>query len=172
MNSSSHLRRTATPNPPPTDRSHPALRTFAVVAMCLVLAVVAATRWRLLEAPLERDEGEYAYMGQQLLQGVAPYGTAANMKWPGTYLAYAAIMAVLGQTPAGIHGGLLLVNLASSLLLFALTRRIAGTIGGAAAAATHAVLTIGVPTLGLAAHATHFVVVCALGGLVLLTGRW
>jgi len=29
------------------------------------------------------------------------------MKWPGTYVAYAVIMAVFGETAAGIHLGLL-----------------------------------------------------------------
>ncbi len=144
---------------------------LALVAMGLVLAVVAAIRLRLLEFPLERDEGEYAYMGRLLLHGVAPYGEAASMKWPGTYLAYAAIMALFGQTTSGIHGGLLLVALGSSALVFVLARRIDGIVGGATAAAAHAVLAIGVPTLGLAAHATHFVVLFALGGIVLLTAR-
>jgi len=142
---------------------------LALVAMGVVLVTVAAIRLRLLEFPLERDEGEYAYMGRMLLQGVAPYGEAANMKWPGVYLAYAAIMAVFGQSTSGIHAGLLLVTLGSSALLFVLTRRIAGIVGGATAAAAHAVLAIGVPTLGLAAHATHFVMLFALGGMVLLT---
>ena len=144
-------------------------QVLALVAMGVVLAVVAAIRLRLLGFPLERDEGEYAYMGRMLLQGVAPYGEAANMKWPGTYLAYAAIMALFGQTTSGIHAGLLLVTLGSSALVFVLARRIAGIVGGATAAAAHAVLAIGVPTLGLAGHATHFVVLFALGGMVLLT---
>jgi hypothetical protein len=52
----------------------------------VILAVIAA-RIRLLSAPLERDEGEYGYLGQLILQGIPPYGVAANMKLPGTYLA-------------------------------------------------------------------------------------
>lgn len=38
-------------------------------------------------APLERDEGEYAYAGQLMLQGIPPYQLAYNMKLPGTYAA-------------------------------------------------------------------------------------
>lgn len=158
------------PDLPATTRPwwrHPAC---ALVASALVLTVVVAVRWRMREFPLERDEGEYAYMGRLILDGGAPYGEAANMKWPGTWLAYAAIMAVFGQTTAGIHAGLLVVNLLSCALLFVLGRRICGTVGGAAAAAAHAVLAVGSPVMGLAAHATHFVVVCSLGGFVVLTG--
>ena len=35
--------------------------------------LVVAIRIRLLGIPLERDEGEYAYAGQLILQGVPPY---------------------------------------------------------------------------------------------------
>lgn len=37
--------------------------------MVLLLAVVIAVRVGLLDVPLERAEGEYAYMGQLLLKG-------------------------------------------------------------------------------------------------------
>src|SRR5581483_8728118 len=88
----------------------------------VVLAILwsASVRYRLRAMPLERDEGEYAYAGQLLLQGIPPYQLAYNMKLPGTYFAYAAIMAVFGQTVQGIHNGLLVVNLASILLMFLL----------------------------------------------------
>src|ERR1700688_1285703 len=86
--------------------------------MVVVLVIVAVARLRLLDFPLERDEGEYAYAGQLILQGVPPYQECYNMKWPGTYVAYAAIMALFGQTPAGIHLGLLFVSLATAWLVF------------------------------------------------------
>src|SRR5258706_52249 len=77
----------------------------------LLVAIVfsAAIRFRLLEFPLERDEGEYAYAGQLILQGIPPYKLACNMKLPGVYFAYAGIMAVFGQTITGIHIGLIVV---------------------------------------------------------------
>src|SRR5277367_1344928 len=77
----------------------------------VVLAVILSAdivRIRLLAVPLTRDEGEYAYAGQLILQGVPPYELAYNMKLPGTYYGYAAGMAVFGQTPTGIHLTLLL----------------------------------------------------------------
>jgi hypothetical protein len=37
-----------------------------------VLGLTIASRIRLLGIPLERDEGEYAYAGQLMLQGIAP----------------------------------------------------------------------------------------------------
>src|SRR5438093_9218278 len=72
----------------------------------LMIVVTVGVRLRLRDMPLERDEGEYAYAGQLILQGIAPYKLVYNLKFPGTYAAYALIMAIFGQTPAGIHLGL------------------------------------------------------------------
>src|SRR5438445_12562149 len=88
-------------------------RHRAWLLLGLTLLFVLTFRVRLRDMPLERDEGEYAYVGQLMLQGVPPYKEACNMKLPGTYAAYAVIMAIFGQTPSGIHLGLALVNAAS-----------------------------------------------------------
>lgn len=125
-------------------------------------------RIRLLNMPLERDEGEYAYAGQLMLQGVPPYVLAYNMKLPGTYAAYSLIMAGFGQSPAGIHIGLLLVNAGTAILLFFLVQRLFGSLAGLAAGSSYALLSTSASVLGFAAHATHFVALAAVGGLLLL----
>ena len=68
------------------------------LVVLLVLLFVGFIRFRLLDMPLERDEGEYAYAGQLILQGIPPYELAYNMKLPGTYFIYALGMAVFGET--------------------------------------------------------------------------
>ena len=144
--------------------------TRAIVFLLLILAVVTAIRIRLLDMPLERDEGEYAYAGQLLLQDVSPYKAAYNvtLKLPGTCVAYALIMAVFGQTATALHAGVILVNLASAMLVFVLARRIYGDAAGVIAAGTYALLSIVPETVGLAAHATHLVMLPVLAGVVLL----
>src|ERR1700722_3377984 len=101
-------------------------RGIGALSILLLLAVllVIFVRARLLPIPLERDEGEFAYAGQLMLEGIPPYKLAFNVKLPGTYAAYGAMMAVFGQTTIGIHIGFLLVNLASTTLLFLVARRI------------------------------------------------
>ena len=86
--------------------------------MALVVLVVSLIRLRLAGIPLERDEGEYAYMGSLILDGLAPYKEAYNMKLPGTYFMYALMMGIFGKTITGIHIGLLLVNAATMMVLF------------------------------------------------------
>lgn len=140
----------------------------AWVLVTTVILFFSLIRIRLRDVPLERDEGEYAYAGQLMLQGVPPYLLAYNMKLPGTYAAYAAILAVFGQTPAAIHVGLLIVNAASTLLVFLLGLRLAGALAAAVAAASFALLSTSPSVLGLAGHATQFVILPALAGILLL----
>jgi len=144
------------------------LRIVWWVLAATVLGLTIAIRIRLLGIPLERDEGEYAYAGQLMLQGIAPYKLAYNMKFPGTYAAYGVIMSIFGQTVSGIHLGLLVANVATVALVFLLGRRLLNLTAGIAAAATYAVLSVSPSVLGFAAHATHFVVLPVLGGALLL----
>ncbi len=151
------------------------LRPWMLVA--IVIALTVAVRIRLLGIPLERDEGEYAYAGQLMLQGIAPYKLVYSMKFPGIYAAYAAIMAVFGQTIIGIHLGLMLVNATTIVLVYLLGKRFFSPAAGIAASAAYALLSIGEGVVGTQAHATHFVALAALGGTLLLlrgieTRRW
>ena len=139
--------------------------------LVLTLAVVAYVRLRLADLPLERDEGEYAYAGQLILDGVPPYQLAYNMKFPGTYYAYAAQMMLFGQSPTGIRLGLLVVNLATALVVFLVGRRLAGTLAGAIGASAFSLLSVDRWCLGVFAHATHYVALpVAAGILAFLSG--
>ena len=143
-------------------------RRWAVVALVVAVLLVIIVRVRLLQLPLERVEGENAYAGQLLLEGIAPYKAAYDINLPGTYACYAAIMAVFGETPAGIHLGFLLVNLATLVLLFFVARRLWDVPHAVVACITYALLSMSKGVLGLEAHATHLVVLATLGGLLLL----
>lgn len=153
-------------------------RRLAAWLVPLLLAVVffGAIRYRLRGMPLERDEGEYAYAGQLMLEGIPPYTLAYNMKLPGIYAAYAVVMAVFGETAGGIHLGLLLVNAATTLLLFYLAARLFGRLTALVAAISYALLSTSASVMGFEAHATNFVVLPALLGILILlraleTGR-
>src|SRR5947208_10411829 len=104
----------------------------------LTILFVLAVRARLREMPLERNEGEYAYAGQLILQGIPPYKEVYNMKLPGTYAAYAVIMAILGQSPSAIHLGLALVNAGSIVFMFLLGRQLLDEAAGVVAAVAFA----------------------------------
>lgn len=149
-------------------RSRRVARTVGYALLLLTLLLFALIRFRLRSMPLERDEGEYAYAGQLILQGIPPYQLAYNMKLPGTYAAYALILATFGQTSSGIHLGLTLVNACETLIVFLIARRLLGSIAGVASGATYALLSTSPYVLGLAGHATHFVVLAASAGVLML----
>ncbi|MBF0555813.1 MAG: glycosyltransferase family 39 protein, partial [Nitrospirae bacterium] len=134
----------------------------------LAVLTVVFIRIRLLGIPLERDEGEYAYMGQLISHGVIPYKEAYSMKLPGTAFMYYVIMSVFGRGIAGIHLGLMAVNLAVLPALFLLSKRLFNERTAIVASASYAVISLSVPVLGFMAHATHFVVFFAVWGVYFL----
>jgi 4-amino-4-deoxy-L-arabinose transferase-like glycosyltransferase len=144
------------------------LKHWPWIAVAIIVLFVAAIRIRLLQIPLERDEGEFAYMGQLMLDGIPPYLMAYNMKMPGIYAAYALLMAVFGQTTGGIHIGLMLVNATAVVLLFLIARRLFDNIVAVVAAASYALLSLSPSVLGTSAHATQFIIPLFLGGTLLL----
>jgi hypothetical protein len=138
------------------------------ILLVLVMIAVASIRLRLLNMPLERDEGEYAYMGQLILQGIPPYESVYNMKFPGVYYMYAFFMAIFGQTTAGVHLGLIVVNLCSILLLFVLVKKMISQYAAIVASTVYGLLSVSVSFCGFAGHATHFVVLPAIAGTLFL----
>ena len=138
------------------------------IAVVAVMVLAALVRLRVAGVPLERDEGEYAYAGQLILNGIPPYQLAYNMKFPGTYYAFALIESVFGQTSWGIHVGLLVVNAATTVVLYFLARRVMGTFAACIAAIAFAILSLDRWTMGVFAHATHFVILPALAGFLVL----
>src|SRR5256885_5227767 len=133
----------------------PGLGAWALLG--LIVLGAAALRLRLLDVPLDRDEGEYGYFAQLLLQGVPPYAQAYNLKLPGIYGVYAAILAAFGQSPAAIHLGLLVVHAATAVLLLCLAAHLYNSTVAVSAAAVFAVLSLGPRPYGVAAYAEHFV---------------
>jgi Dolichyl-phosphate-mannose-protein mannosyltransferase len=154
-----------------TSKTRDQERALRIVWWALLVCVVGLTvyiRVRLLDMPLERDEGEYAYAGQLMLQGIPPYKLAYNMKFPGTYAAYAVMMSIFGQTIGGIHLGLLCANIASAALIVFIGRRILNTTAGTAAGISYLVLSLNPWVAGFAGHATQFLLVPVLAGVALL----
>ena len=140
----------------------------ARLGLAAMVVASALVRLRIAGLPLERDEGEYAYFGQLILRGEWPYVAAHNMKLPGVYYAYAAILSLFGETDVAIRVALLLVNAATIVLVATLARRFAGELASLTAAAVYAVLSLGTVVLGFTANTEHFVLLPAIAGLLLL----
>ena len=156
-------------NPSDSDcRTQQADLRVAVWGLLVVVLFTMIIRYGLISVPLERDEGEYAYGGQLILQGILPYQQIYNMKLPGIYAAYAGLMTVFGQTHVGIHLGLLFINAATIVLVFLLAKRLYDPIAGLGAAAAFATMSLLPSVQGIFANAEHFVILFCVGGLWIL----
>lgn len=153
---------------PPQENSATMLPGLHWIALAFALAYPAIVRLRMLALPLERDEGEYAYAGQLLLQGIPPYELVYNMKFPGTYAAYAAILGILGESVTAIRLGILLVTTITAVLLYLLGERWFGKTAGVITAAVYALLAVAPQALGVWGHATHFINLFVAAALLLL----
>jgi 4-amino-4-deoxy-L-arabinose transferase-like glycosyltransferase len=152
----------------PRDTSESGLKYYCWGILLLLILFVSFIRIRLISIPLERDEGEFAYMGQLILQGIPPYLISYNMKLPGIYAAYALMMFVFGESAEGIHLGFLIINAATVALVFLLGRHLYDSYTGLIASASFAILSVSPSVLGTSAHATHFVLLPALGGIIIM----
>jgi hypothetical protein len=121
---------------------------ICLFALCLRIPIAAI--------PLERDEGEYAYIAQRWLQGDLPYRDSFDQKPPGVHAMYVLIESICGTTPAAIHWGTQLYTLGTLAVLFALGRRLASPAVGLAAAAFAAFMTTDPSVLGNAANTEVF----------------
>ena len=139
---------------------------------CLAAGLIFTTyvRLRYLRLPLERDEGEFGVIAQNILRGDSPF-SAYIYKLPGVPYLYALFMAAFGQTSAAIHMALLGANLGASLALFACARKLMDARAAALAAVTYALFSLDYTVLGTAAHATQFVNLFLALGLWLLLRR-
>jgi hypothetical protein len=136
---------------------------YILLALCLLS--IALLRYRLIGIPLERDEGEFAYIGKLILEGIPPFREAYDQKLPGVYFMYALFMGLFGISAEGIHTGLICLNLLNMFFLFGVGQKVADSWVGLGAAAIYGLITATPAVTGTSAHATNFVVLFVLPGL-------
>ncbi|MBW2362706.1 MAG: glycosyltransferase family 39 protein [Deltaproteobacteria bacterium] len=127
-----------------------------VVIAWLALAACAfvALRAPLLALPLERDEGEYAYIAWRMQEGDVPYRDAFDQKPPGTFAAYWLAFETLGRNARSPRLLMHLWSLATAAVLFLLVRNLVGRLAGAGAVLVFAALSAD-PRVGAASANTE-----------------
>ena len=130
--------------------AHPLLGLSMVLAVSLLLRMLVA------DIPLERDEGEYAYIAQRWLLGEIPYLESFDQKPPAVFGVYAVILATIGSTPAAIHWGAQLWTLGTLALVVQLGRAWLCAPAALAAGLLMALLTVDHGFVGNAANTELF----------------
>lgn len=141
---------------------------YTVVITFFILGTIYV-RLQYIDLPLERDEGEYAYIAWRITEGTPPYLSAYTMKLPLVHILYALTFKILGTSAVSARFLLMAVNLASGLLLFHIAKHYCN--------ARIALLSLGLfllysalPTMhGLSANTEHFVVFFVLAGVAVFT---
>ncbi|MBW2286863.1 MAG: glycosyltransferase family 39 protein [Deltaproteobacteria bacterium] len=132
------------------------LRWTCAVVLFVAISAFVLVRVPLVSVPLERDEGEYAYIAQRLLEGDVPYRDAFDQKPPGTFFVYAAALSLLGPSVEGIHLFLHAWTAATALALFGCVRRREGPLAAAFAVLLFSVLSANPKLTGNAANTELF----------------
>jgi hypothetical protein len=112
----------------PPRRDLPSIRRWPlwveVLALGVVLVVSFAVRWPFRNVVLIRDEGEYAYLGQQILRGAVPYLEVYNQKTPLVFYLMAAIQKLDGPDLAVLRIATAGYGLLTTLMTYFLARRL------------------------------------------------
>lgn len=140
----------------------------ALLILALTLLFVLFVRVNLLDIPIERDEGGFAYIGKMAMEGQLLYTELHDIKLPGLYYTYGIFMKIFGYSPTGVHTMLLIFNLGTIALLFFFIRSFFDGLTAAIAAATFGIMSLSPNVLGFAAHATQLLLLPGFAGLWLL----
>ena len=103
-------------------RPRPSARQTILLVAGLIL-ITAAVRIPLLDVPLERDEGEYAYIAWRLGHNELPYRDWVDQKPPAIFWVYRVALALPLDPIRAVHFAALLFAAASACALFFLARR-------------------------------------------------
>ncbi len=136
-----------------------------------IIAVFVLMRATIINIPLERDEGEYAYIAQQAMHGAVPYRDAFDQKPPGIFAIYTAGMFIFGRSAEAIHFFMFLCTLGTMGLLYRLVRRLCGTGAGLLAALVLGIITAEKGVLGSAANTEIFMLLPLVGSLLCLVPK-
>src|SRR5262245_2096255 len=147
-----------------------ATRSTAAAHAALAVAIAAgviALRVPLWDLPLERDEGEYAYIAWRMAAGETPYLHWFDQKPPGVFVAYRIALAWPGDPVVAIRAVAALSCAASAVAVFALANALLGTTAGIVAAILFALLSADPMLQGPIANTEIFMVPWVVGAALL-----
>src|SRR3989442_3117155 len=105
--------------------------------------------------PLARDQGVFAYVGALILKGGWPYRDVWEVKPPGIYYTYAAIIGCSGRSMGGVRACDLIAAVATVLLLGVALRRVVAAEAARLAGLLYAALYLRLGFWGLAQAQSH-----------------
>ena len=143
-------------------------RTAIILFLIILLKVVLFVPF--IGEPLERDEGAYGYIAQQVLSGGLPYRDAFDHKPPAVYYLYAGVFKLFGDSLQALRVFTLCFSLITLLVVFGLASYLWGGGAGLLAAFFYALFSGGPLVQGTAANTETFMVLPLLLALFCFIG--
>jgi len=151
-----------------TQLSEERARRVRIWILVVAALAFAALRAPFLSLPLERDEGEYAYVAWRMLEGEVPYRDAFDQKPPGVFVAYLGAFALLGRSTEAIHLFAHLWSAGTAVLLCLLLRRLAGEMAAVWGVLVFAVVSTDAALSATAANTEVFMLLPMVASLLCL----
>lgn len=129
-----------------------------IIILILILFLSFFLRLSFLHEPFERDEGFYAYVGQEILRGAIPYKDVIEVKPPGIHYIYALIIAVFGSTVEAIRLFTAFYSLLTVLSIYWLSRYLYDSRAGLLAALCYGIFSSGPVIQGSSSNTEVFMV--------------
>ncbi|MFY9308421.1 MAG: glycosyltransferase family 39 protein [Bacteroidia bacterium] len=137
---------------------------FYYLGLAIVLLLIFLIRKNYFNIPFERDEGSYTYAGKIILDGAIPFTDIGSQRLDGVFYAYALLVMIFGYSVKAMHIAFLLINMASSVAIFFLVKKVANSLAGLAAAAFFALLSMSSAATGFTTQSEHILILFVIIG--------
>lgn len=141
--------------------------SYGYLVLGAILILTFALRLSFIHVPLDRDEGTYAVIGQEILNGAIPYRDAIEIKPPGIFYIFATIMA-FGDTVEHIRICTAIYTLFTVMAAYLLARLLGGVRAGLIAALLCGIFTSGPIVEGIGSNTEVFMLLPVLAGTFFL----
>jgi 4-amino-4-deoxy-L-arabinose transferase-like glycosyltransferase len=114
-----------------------------IIILLTILAMAFTLRLAFLHEPFERDEGQYAYIAQEILHGSIPYRDVIEFKPPGVFYIYALAITLFGDTTESIRLFTAYYSLFTVIVIYLIARNLRGVWAGLLAALLYGIYSSG-----------------------------
>jgi 4-amino-4-deoxy-L-arabinose transferase-like glycosyltransferase len=126
---------------------------------------------KFVHVPVDRDEGSYAYIAQEILRGSTPYEDMIAMRPPGIFYIYALIFSIAGAGVEQLRLATDLYVLLTVYVIYLTARRLWGAVTGLVAALLYAIFSNGPIVEGFGSNTEVFMALPRVLMIYLLL-RW
>ena len=142
--------------------------TFYYIGLGVILILITIIRLNFLTIPFERDEGAYAYSGKIILDGAKTFTDIGSQRLDGVFYAYSFLILLFGYSVKALHIAFLAVNIASTTMLFFLTKKLMNNLAALSASVFFALLSMTPTASGFTIQSEHLVAFSIIGGFLSL----